>query len=87
MTEQETVYQDRGCQESPSCLKCHLPRCVFDEPWDELKKAWSAKDAERANAVLLAEQTMTRVDAIRKVAEKYGVTVRTIWRILARVGG
>ncbi|KKN75627.1 hypothetical protein LCGC14_0378650 [marine sediment metagenome] len=79
---QEVIYQDTGCEESETCLKCPLPACIHDVTKQQQEQA--KLDAERANAVLLAEQTMTRLEAIRKVAKDYGVTVRTIRRILAR---
>ena len=25
-------YRDEGCEVSPSCLKCPLPQCKYDEP-------------------------------------------------------
>ena len=26
------IYPDNGCKESPTCLKCKLPQCVYDLP-------------------------------------------------------
>lgn len=28
----EPVYTDKGCEISPSCLRCPRDRCIFDEP-------------------------------------------------------
>lgn len=44
------------------------------------------RDVERANAVLLARKTMARLAAAKKVAKDYGVTERTIHRIMQRMG-
>ena len=81
--EQEVVYKDTGCKESKSCLNCPLPVCVEDQPF-----GWSANkarnDAERVNAVVEAEKTMPRFEAIKKVAKDFGVTDRTVLRVLAR---
>ena len=53
-------YPDNGCEHSEACLACILPACVHDIPMKEQIRIKNAQiDAERANAVLAAEQTMT----------------------------
>ena len=79
-------YKDTGCQESESCLSCPLEQCVEDIGPDRHRRVTGAKkDAERADAVVIAELTMSRSQAIKKVARDYGLTRRTIQRILERV--
>lgn len=67
------IPADTGCAVSPSCLRCHLPRCVEDEPVDriELKRA---RDARKWRAKGMD------IDAI---AERLGVARRTVFRYLA----
>ncbi len=79
-------YLDTGCKESRTCLGCHLERCIHDAPVQRRKDGWAQQDTERANAVVVAERTMPRPAAITKVANDYGITERTVWRILQRVG-
>ncbi len=92
-TEESKGYEQRdfidtGCKYSASCLSCTLPVCVEDVPWSEQLKIQGAKDdAERANAVLVAMETMPRPEAVKQIARDYSVTVRTIHAILARTGG
>ncbi len=76
-------YRDTGCKESKSCLSCPLPQCVHDGPLAR-RESEHRYDAERANAVEIAAQTMSRSRAVTEVARAYGVTKRTILRILKR---
>jgi len=81
-----SYYQDRGCQHAPKCLSCPLERCVHDDPMGAQRVGHTKRDVERANAVLLARKTMARLAAAKKVAKDYGVTERTIHRIMQRMG-
>lgn len=60
-------YKDTGCKYSPSCLVCPLAQCVHDVPFNQqFKQTMARRDAERANAVAVAEQTMIRHKAIAR---------------------
>lgn len=71
-------YEDTGCEVSPSCLSCPLPRCKYDDPvWFQLHrrmardlKVWSTMQSEGLTVVA--------------AAERFSVTVRTVFRIMRR---
>lgn len=68
-------YRDTGCDVSPSCLRCPLPRCKFDVPPPPRPDPTAARDREiRARR----RQGATA----RALARDYGLTRRTIFRIL-----
>ncbi len=82
----DQLYEDKGCEYSPSCLNCHLPECVHDgeTPRGTTKSKKHAKDDKLMAAFEEVLATMNDADATRFVADKYGVTVRTIQRSLRR---
>ena len=57
-------YQDMGCEVSPSCLRCPLPQCKYDDPiWYQQYRRqgrdqtiWNAQQREGATVFELAEQ-------------------------------
>jgi hypothetical protein len=70
-------FPDTGCELAPSCLHCPLPRCKHDEPGGARKLTMSARDRE---IVLL--RTKYRAP-IRMLAKTYGLSRRSVFRILA----
>jgi len=71
-------YPDTGCEASPSCLRCPLPRCKYDDPVYFQRQQWRARD--------LRISTTMRLEGLsaEAAAERFSVTVRTIFRINAR---
>jgi hypothetical protein len=69
-------YRDTGCGASPSCLRCPLVRCKYDEPPVRNPGA-AARDREIA---LIRHRHGA---PIRMLAQTYGLTNRTIFRILS----
>jgi hypothetical protein len=69
-------YRDTGCSLSPSCLRCPLVRCKYDEPGGAYRHALDARDREIA---LLRTKHRAPINAL---ASTYGVSRRTIFRIL-----
>ena len=71
-------YEDTGCEIARSCLNCPLSRCKYDDPEWFKRHRRMAKDLRVWNAIhlegLSAEQA----------AERFSVTVRTIFRIVRR---
>ena len=71
-------YEDTGCEISPSCLHCPLPQCKYDDPhWFQRYrrisrdlKVWSTMQSEGLT--------------VEEVAERFSVTVRTVFRIMRR---
>ena len=71
-------YEDTGCEISPSCLTCPLPQCRFDDPiWFQQQRRL-AKDFRVWNTI--QSEGLTAEEA----AERFSVTVRTIFRIMRR---
>ena len=72
-------YEDTGCEIFSKCLECPLAQCRYDdfETFEAMKRF--AKD-------YLIINYMRRYNlSVLKTAKKFGVTERTIFRIMARV--
>ena len=75
----DDFYEDNGCEVSSKCLECPLTQCRYDdfETFEAMKRF--AKD-------YLIINYMRRYNlSVLKTAKKFGVTERTIFRIMARV--
>lgn len=73
---EHTRYVDTGCRVHPSCLTCPLARCRFDDP------GLSGLDsAERDRSIVDLQRRGQTVGAI---ATRFGVSRRTVFRVLAR---
>ena len=71
-----TEYDDKGCDLYPSCLRCPLPRCRYDDPGGAAGMLRTGRDA----AILrVAERDGVGVDGL---AEMFGLSRRTIFRVL-----
>ena len=84
MTEQEGAhydgyYTDTGCILAPSCLHCPLPQCKHDLPQTSTKTL--LRLVRDATVLVGMEEDDLSTDA---AAERYGLTVRTIFRIKER---
>ncbi len=74
---ENTDYSDSGCDLYPSCLRCPLPRCRYDEPGGAPSMLRGGRDA----AILrLSGQGGVSVE---RLAEMFGLSRRTIFRVLA----
>ena len=71
-------YRDEGCELAPSCLHCPLPRCIYDEPGGKQERR-----RRRRNEEIQRLFDSQRKD-IDELAQRYGVSRRTIYRILRR---
>ena len=73
-------YRDDGCEVSPSCLRCPLPQCRYDDPLAyqrDLRR-------ERDDAVL---QVRLQGVTIAELARRFDLSVRTVHRILHKESG
>ena len=70
-------YQDSGCDLAPSCLRCPLARCRYDEPGGARKLLQVPRD----EAVRRRREEGVGIDAL---AGEFGLSRRTVFRILAR---
>ena len=73
-----TRYRDEGCDFHPSCLTCPLPRCRYDEPGGVRALLNLGRDREILH--LRRRQGL----AVETLAQRYGVSRRTVFRILQR---
>lgn len=74
-------WQDTGCPDGmlPSCLVCPLPHCRFEYPCG----AASARKALRTEQALHARAEGMGVS---EIAEHFGMSRRTVFRIFAARG-
>lgn len=73
---ENTDYADSGCDLYPSCLRCPLPKCRYDEPGGAPAMLRDGRDA----AILrVASQDGVTVE---RLAEMFGLSRRTIFRVL-----
>ncbi len=77
---EHTEYRDTGCELSESCLRCPLARCKYDAPGGARRMTTEARDREIA---LLRRKYRAPV---RMLAQTYGLSRRSIFRILAATG-
>jgi hypothetical protein len=73
------VYPDTGCEAAPACLSCPLARCKYDDPAYFQRQRRRARDLKVVTTMRLEGLT------VEAAAERFSVTVRTIWRAKARL--
>ena len=71
-------YRDEGCEVSPSCLRCPLPQCKYDDPGWFQKEKRKGRDRE----VMLALQDNGL--SVPEAATRFALSQRTVFRILRR---
>ena len=70
-------YRDQGCDLAPSCLRCPLVRCRYDEPGGARKLLQDSRD----EAVWHRRGEGVGIDAL---AQEFSLSRRSVFRILAR---
>ena len=73
-------YRDTGCDLAPSCLRCPLARCRYDEPGGARRLLQSSRDG----AVRQRREEGAGIDAL---AREFDISRRSVFRILARGRG
>ena len=73
---EEIRYRDDGCDIHTRCLTCPLPRCRYDEPGG----LRAMLNAYRDEQVVALRRDGAPVD---QIAERYGLSRRTVFRILS----
>ena len=71
-------YEDTGCEASDSCLDCPLPVCKYDDP------VWYHRNRRLARDFRVMHIMQREGLSIEETAERFSVTVRTVFRILQR---
>jgi len=70
-------YRDTGCDLAPSCLRCPLARCRYDEPGGIRRLLAAPRD----EAVLRRRAEGVAIEAL---AREFRLSRRTVFRILAK---
>jgi hypothetical protein len=76
---ENTRYIDDGCEMSASCLECPLSVCKYDDP------AWLQKENRRTRDDRIFELRKRGVP-VMELARQFGVSTRTVHRIIQRGG-
>jgi hypothetical protein len=70
-------YRDTGCELAPSCVRCPLVRCRYDEPGGARKLLLGSRDET------LRRRRREDGVAIEALAVEFGLSRRSVFRILA----
>ena len=68
-------HRDRGCNLSPACLECHLPRCPDDRPYGKA-------DLRKSSRAVAMFKLRKKDWLIRELAAHFNVSDRTVYRSL-----
>ena len=71
-------YRDEGCELSPSCLRCSLPQCKYDDPGWVKRQERHDRDTEVLRTLRLEGLSVI------EVASRFRLSQRTVFRILKR---
>ena len=72
-------YADTGCEAAVSCLMCPLPMCKFDDPaWYH---AYKTRERDKEVAAAFRDEGL----AVFEVADRLGISARTVHRALSRM--
>lgn len=76
---ENTRYSDDGCEASPSCLKCPLPVCKYDDP------GWTRRQdrGHRDDEIFRLRKAGVPVP---ELSRQFDVSTRTVHRIVQRGG-
>ena len=69
-------YRDEGCELADSCLNCPLPGCIYDEPGG--RQRWQKRIRNREISRTFRKGGV----GVRELASRFGVSERTIQRVL-----
>jgi hypothetical protein len=72
-------YRDQGCDLSPSCLKCPLPKCRHD------KQEGGRRASKRLRNLEIFRQRTASGRSISELAKEFDLSKRTIQRIIRRL--
>lgn len=74
-------WQDTGCEVAPHCLACPLPQCRYDRPGGARAIRNDVRDQAIREAYALT--TGTPGERVSALTEQFGLSRRTVFRILA----
>ncbi len=73
-------WKDAGCDLSPACLECPLPRCIEEEPRGRQRRRLEHRAAAMNELRRQGKNT-------REIAAAFRVSERTVQRALSRSNG
>ena len=79
------LLKDEGCVESPTCLECPLPQCKLDDP-----RWYRRLLRQRKDLMIIASidtKGHSKGPAVAEAAARFGITERTVYRVIARNRG
>ncbi len=71
-------YHDDGCEVSPSCLRCPLPKCKFDDP------GWLSRERRARRDCEVLQTRRNEGITVLELARRFHISQRTVHRILSR---
>jgi hypothetical protein len=71
-------YRDDGCEFADSCLSCPLPKCIYELPGGRQRWLKEVRDRE------ILRRFVAEGKGVKEVALIFGVSQRTIQRVLKR---
>lgn len=71
-------YRDNGCEFADSCLNCPFPECIYAQPGGKQRWLRGLRDEE------VIRLFTTQGKGVKELALMFGVSRRTIQRILKR---
>ena len=74
-------YRDQGCDLSPSCLRCPLPKCRHD------KQEGGRRVSKRLRDLEIFRHRTASGRSISELATEFDLSKRTIQRIIRRSSG
>jgi hypothetical protein len=74
-------YRDQGCDLSPSCLRCLLPKCRHD------KQEGGRRVSKRLRDLEILRQRTASGRSVSDLAREFDLSKRTIQRIIRRLSG
>ena len=73
---EEYPYRDDGGEISPTCLRCPLPQCKYDDP------RWFLRERRKERDRLVLEVKERESLSVDEVAHRFVLSRRTVFRIL-----
>ena len=78
MLPEKFPYRDDGCELFPSCLRCPLPQCKYDDP------GWLQREKRRERDQNIIEAVKQDGVSISEAASRFSISQRTIFRIIRK---
>ena len=69
-------YRDDGCQVSPSCLHCPLPKCKYDDP------GWYQRQLRQRRDLAIRRARRAQGLTVPQLSQLFGVSQRTVFRAI-----